>query len=53
MSIDDLERFAAELPEPGDAMPDEELAGYVIGVQDALRILRGEQPNKLGRDSLD
>lgn len=53
MSTEDLDRYAAELPTPEDALPDEELEGYVLGVRDALKILRGEQPDKLGRDSLD
>jgi hypothetical protein len=52
VNIEDLERFAAELPEPEDALPDEELEGYVLGVRDALKILRGESPDKMGRSSL-
>lgn len=52
MRINDLERFAAELPDADDALPDEELEGYVLGVRDALKILRGEKPDKLDRDDL-
>lgn len=52
MSIEDLERFAARLPEAEDTLPDEELEGYVLGVRDALKILRGEEPSELGRDNL-
>lgn len=44
MSIEDLARFADALPAPEDALPDEELEGYVLGVRDALRIVRGDQP---------
>lgn len=50
--IRQLEEFAARLPTPEDAGPDEELSGYIRGVQDALSILRGEKPYNLGRDDL-
>jgi hypothetical protein len=48
-----LEQYAASLPSPEDALPDEELEGYVLGVRDALKILRGESPEKMGRSTLD
>lgn len=47
-----LSQHEASLPAPDDALPDEELEGYVLGVRDALKILRGEKPDKLDRDDL-
>jgi hypothetical protein len=47
-----LAQYAASLPSTEDALPDEELEGYVLGVRDALKILRGDQPHKMGRDDL-
>lgn len=52
MSIEDVARFADGLPTPEDALPDEELEGYILGIRDALKILRGEKPDKLGRSDL-
>lgn len=47
-----LAQYAAGLPSPESAGPDEELGGYIQGVRDALRILRGERPERLGRSDL-
>jgi len=44
-----LQQYAASLPSPEDALPDEELEGYVLGVHDALKILYGEEPDRMGR----
>lgn len=47
-----LAQYAADLPTHEQAGPDDELNGYISGVNDALKILRGETPNKMGRNDL-
>lgn len=50
--VEILAQYAASLPSTEDAGPDEELEGYILGVRDALRVLRGEEPGRLGRGDL-
>jgi hypothetical protein len=44
VSAEDLVRFLEGLPDPEDALPDEELEGYILGIADAVRILHGRAP---------
>ena len=47
-----LAQYAASLPTYEEAGPDDELNGYISGVHDALKILQGEKPRKLGCNDL-
>jgi hypothetical protein len=44
-----LQQYAEGLPTYEHADGDEELVGYISGMRDALKILHGEEPDRMGR----